>query len=142
MELFMEMWLADDKDLPSILKYDRHIRPDRLEDCIRSRRVYVLLDGQKCVGVLRYSLFWQSIPFLDLLYLDEDYRDKGYGSRMMACWEDAMRAEKYPHVMLSTQADERAKFFYEKLGYRRIGAFLPPEQEADEIMYVKEFEAC
>jgi hypothetical protein len=23
------------------------------------------------VGVLRYSLFWQTIPFLDLLYIDE-----------------------------------------------------------------------
>ena len=27
--------------------------------------------------------------------------------------------------------------FYEKLGYRRIGAFQPPDQDADEIMYVK-----
>jgi hypothetical protein len=40
--------------------------------------------------------------------------------------------------MLSTQEDETAKYFYEKLGYRRIGAFLPPEQDADEIMYLKE----
>jgi ribosomal protein S18 acetylase RimI-like enzyme len=44
----------------------------------------------------------------------------------------------YPYVMLSTQEDETAFIFYEKIGYRRIGAFLPPEQEADEIMYLKE----
>lgn len=49
-----------------------------------------------------------------------------------------MRTMKYPYVMLSTQEDETAKYFYEKLGYRRIGAFLPPEQDADEIMYLKE----
>lgn len=34
---------------------------------------------------------------------------------------------------------ERTKeILLEKLGYRRIGAFLPPEQEADEIMYLKD----
>ena len=49
-----------------------------------------------------------------------------------------MASAGYPYVMLSTQEDETAKFFYEKLGYRRIGAFLPPEQDADEIIYLKE----
>lgn len=50
-----------------------------------------------------------------------------------------MHCMGYNYVMLSTQEDETAKNFYVKLGYRRIGAFLPPEQEADEIMYLKEF---
>jgi ribosomal protein S18 acetylase RimI-like enzyme len=85
-------------------------------------------------------LFWQSIPFLDLLYIDEAYQGKGYGRQMMAHWESAMQAMGYKYVMLSTQEDETAKYFYEKLGYRRIGAFLPPEQDADEIMYLKTLE--
>ena len=57
---------------------------------------------------------------------------------MMEAWEKTMKRMGYPHVMLSTQEDETAKYFYEKLGYRRFGAFLPPEQDADEIMYLKE----
>ena len=44
----------------------------------------------------------------------------------------------YKYVMTSTQADEDAWGFYEKLGYRKVGGFLPPEQEAEEWMYVKE----
>ena len=48
-----------------------------------------------------------------------------------------MKHMGYSQGMLSTQENETARFFYEKLGYRRIGAFLPPEQEADEIMYLK-----
>ncbi|MBQ3193590.1 MAG: GNAT family N-acetyltransferase [Oscillospiraceae bacterium] len=101
-------------------------------------KVDVLCDGDKIVGVLRWNLFWQSIPFLDLLFIDEAYRGQGWGRKMMEDWEDTMKAMGYPYVMLSTQEDETAKYFYEKLGYRRIGAFLPPEQEADEIMYLKE----
>ena len=57
---------------------------------------------------------------------------------MMTRWEQTMMAMGYSYVMLSTQEDEDAKYFYEKLGYRTIGAFLPPEQDANEIMYLKE----
>ena len=134
----MEIRLAKREDLAQILRYDRHIPEANLRRCLEVGQVDALCDGEKIVGVLRYNLFWQSIPFLDLLYLDESYRGKGWGSRMMANWEEAMKHMGYCHVMLSTQEDETAKFFYEKIGYRRIGAFLPPEQEADEIMYLKE----
>lgn len=135
----MDIRLAEEKDKPQILKYDGHIHPDRLTQCIRSGLVDVLCDGETIIGVLRYNLFWQSIPFLDLLYIDEAYQGHGWGSRMMATWEEAMQRMGFPYVMLSTQADETAKYFYEKIGYHRIGAFLPPEQEAEEIMYLKEF---
>ena len=134
----MDIRLAAERDKQQILQYDGHIQPDRLGQCIRNGFVYVLCDGEKIVGVLRYNLLWQTIPFLDLLFIDEIYRGQGWGSKMMADWEEAMGCLKYPHVMLSTQEDETAKFFYEKIGYHRIGAFLPPEQDADEIMYLKE----
>jgi len=49
-----------------------------------------------------------------------------------------MSVQGYKNVLLSTQADETARFFYEKLGYRQIGSFLPPGQEAEELMYAKE----
>ncbi len=134
----MKIRRATASDMARITKYDRHIHPDRLTACVEKGQVDVLCDGDRILGVLRYSLFWQSIPFLDLIFIDETCRGQGWGSRMMAAWEDSMRAMGYPHVMLSTQEDETAKFFYEKIGYRRIGAFLPPEQDADEIMYLKE----
>lgn len=133
----MKIRLAESVDKPGILKYDSHIHHARIEECIWNQRIFVLCDEREIVGVLRYSLFWQSIPFLDLLYLDGNYRGKGFGRQMMAHWESAMRAMENKYVMLSTQEDETAKYFYEKLGYHRIGAFLPPEQDADEIMYLK-----
>ena len=130
--------MAEDK--AKILKYDCHIPHNKVSDCIYNGLVDVLCDDEKIVGILRYNMFWQSIPFLDLIFIDEAYRSRGWGRKMMAQWEDSMKAMGYPYVMLSTQEDETAKYFYEKLGYRRIGAFLPPEQDADEIMYLKELD--
>ena len=125
-------------DLSEVRNYDRHIPLPRLEDCIHRGQVDVLLIDGKIVGILRWNLFWQSIPFLDLIYLDDAIRGRDYGSVMMAHWERSMAALGYEDVLLSTQEDETSKIFYEKLGYRLCGAFLPPDQEARELMYRKE----
>ncbi len=142
--------LAQSKDKQKIAKFDCHISSARLGECIWNGQVHVLKDdsiksgGQDhrlkdpVVGVLRYSLFWQTIPFLDLLYIDEAYRGKGLGTKMMREWEESMILRGYKYAMTSTQADENAWRFYEKLGYGRAGGFFPPEQEAEEWIYWKQ----
>ena len=142
--------LAQSKDKPKIAKLDSHIPPSRLGECIYNGQVYILKDdfikngGQNhrlkdpVVGVLRYSLFWQTIPFLDLLYIDDAYRHQGFGIQMIHDWEETMKICGYKYVMTSTQADESAWRFYEKLGYHKVGSFLPPEQEAEEWIYLKQ----
>lgn len=145
----MTIGLAQSKDKQKIARLDTHISSLLLDECIRKGQIYVLKDdsvkngGQNhrgkdpVVGVLRYSLFWQAIPFLDLLYIDEAYRSQGFGTTMMFEWEKAMAACGYEYVMTSTQADEQTWRFYEKLGYYKVGGFFPPEQEAEEWMYLK-----
>ena len=44
----------------------------------------------------------------------------------MAYWEKDMAARGYDLVLTSTQADEKAQFFYRALGYRDCGAFILP----------------
>ena len=56
---------------------------------------------------------------------------------MMRKWEETMLVMGYKYVLTSTQSDEDAWRFYEKLGYQRIGGFFPPEQEAKEWIYGK-----
>ena len=124
-------------DLDGIRNYDRHIPVSRLEDCIRRGLVDVLEDNGTILGVLRWNLFWQSLPFLDLIFLDDSLRGRGFGSEMMAQWERNMVSLGYEDVLLSTQSDESSKFFYEKLGYRLCGSFLPPDQDVEELMYRK-----
>ena len=144
--------LAQGRDKLKIARLDRHVPSPRLGECIYNGQVYVLKDddikngGQNhrlknpIVGVLRYSLFWQTIPFLDLIYVDEKYRGRGFGTEMIKKWESAMLTCGYKYVMTSTQADEDAWQFYERLGYRKTGSFLPPEQDADEWIYLKKLE--
>ena len=79
-------------------------------------------------------LGWQTIPFLDLLFPEEAFRGRWHGR-----WpgKAEMAKEGHSYVMLSTQEDETAKFFYGILGYQPIGAFLPLELEARVLLYEK-----
>ena len=133
--------IAGKELLPQLLDYEPHLPTDRIQHCLDNETIMVLTDGNRVVGLLRWSLFWQTIPFLDLIYLDNEIQNQGHGSEMMRQWEAHMARLGYTYVMTSTQADESAWQFYEKLGYTQIGTFTPPDQEAPELMYGKPLSA-
>ena len=128
---------AEDFDYNAIIKYDRHIAPKRLKTVISEGRMFVLERDDNIIGVLRYSLFWESIPFLDLIFIDAAYQKHGYGRAFMAFWESEMKQAGFCFCLASTQEDETAKYFYETIGYMKTGAFLPPKQKAKELIYQK-----
>ena len=106
----MRIRSAKEADFREAAELDCHIPPDRLAQCIAEGRVLVLSHSpaERVEGLLRYSLFWQTTPFLDLIFLREPYRRRGYGTAMMDLWEREMKRVGYHYVMTSTQADEEA----------------------------------
>ncbi len=127
------------EDKPYWLAVDRALNESELENKIRDRRGYVVLDDRP-VGVLRYNLIWDITPFLTLIYLEEAYRGQGFGSKAMLHWESEMRALGYKMVMTSTQVDEQAQHFYRKLGYiDRGGVFFDntPMAQPQELFMIK-----
>jgi GNAT superfamily N-acetyltransferase len=149
----MEIRAARPDDVEEALQYE-HLSRERLAYCIANGLEYVLAVEGRVVGVMRHNLLWQDLPFLELIYLDADFRGQGLGGEAMRFWEAEMRRQGYTHAMLSTQDDETAKFFYEKIDWqwrrqRRhcLGQAAlpldrplrwPPGQEADELMYLKQ----
>ena len=101
--------------------------PLTVDECIskiRDKKCYILhLDSQP-IGLMRYNLFWDFIPFLTMIYLDEPYRKKGFGAKALKFWEDEMRSLGHPFVMLSTRIDESAQGFYRKFGYIDMGSLV------------------
>ncbi len=105
---------------------DAHLSEEEFLRKARDRMGYVLsVEGQPA-ALLRWSLFWDSIPFCNLLYVKDGLRRKGYGRSLMAHWEADMRARGFDLVMTSTQADEAAQHFYRKLGYKDCGGLTLP----------------
>ena len=59
-------------------------------------------------------LFWDEIPFMNVLYLLEEYRGKGYGKQLVDYCEKEMLKNNYQKVLTSTLSNEQAQFFYRK----------------------------
>lgn len=119
---------------------DRHLPAAEFDRKVRDRMGYLLLRDGRPAGLLRYNLFWDNTPFCTLLYVAPDCQHSGLGRRLMAHWEEEMRAFGYGMVMVSTQADETAQHFYRKLGYQDAGGFilpLPGYEQPLELILVK-----
>ena len=132
----MDIRVAGSGDLEWLARHDHHIARDALARKIEEGQVLVALEDG-IVGWLRYGYFWDSIPFMNLLYLLEPHRRGGRGREMVAHWEGLMRARGHARVMTSTLACEEAQHFYRALGYKDAGGFVLPG-EALELILIKD----
>ena len=116
---------ASEPHIPLLLQYDRHISESELRILVSLGRILIAEEQGSFFGWLRWNLFWDNTPFMNLLYFLEPFRGKGYGRALVEFWEAEMKESGYPMVLTSTQSDEYAQHFYQKLGYSAIGGFIP-----------------
>ena len=105
----MNIRIAEARDFTVISGHDRHISPAELENSIRLGRAAVAEEDGVLLGWLRWNLFWDNIPFLNLIYLLEPHRGKGHGKAMMDWWESPSWSEAevpVPYQNLHWHSDE------------------------------------
>ena len=115
---------VEEDDSQFWLTLDRHLAEKEFEKKIRDKMGYVLLANDTPIGLLRYHLFWDSIPFCTMLCVDWQHRKKGYGRKLIKFWESDMKAFGFGMLMTSTQVDEDAQHFYRKMGYKDCGGLV------------------
>ena len=90
----------------------------------RRRRVgqevtITLRERGKIVGGVAGEIFFGWL-YVSLLWISEDYRGRGFGSKLMKAAEKALRRRGVKHAWLDTFSFQ-APAFYRKLGYREFG---------------------
>lgn len=128
---------ATQSDLPWLQEHDRHIGMDEMRESVRRGRILLAEQAGQIIGWLRWSLFWDEIPFMNMLYLLEGHRRQGLGQALVSRWEEDMRLQGHRRVMTSSQANEEGQHFYRRLGYQDAGALLLPGEPL-EIIFIKE----
>jgi len=128
---------ANENDLGGILKLDKHINEKVLQKKIQVHEVYIIKENATIIGTLRYSLFWDNMPFLNMLYIHDKYHKNGLGSSLLGFWEQEMKMLNYSCVMTSTQANENAQHFFRKHAYIDIGGFVLPNEPLEIILFKK-----
>jgi len=115
---------------------DPHVSTKIIRRKIEQNEIIILSDMGKIVGWLRFGYFWDMIPIMNMLSLEENYRGRGLGTQLVSFWETTMQEQGHTSVMTTTLSDEQAQHFYRKLGYKDVGALLLPS-EALEIVFIK-----
>lgn len=128
---------AEEADLPWLAARDRHVGRETLAESVAARRVLLAEQDGERIGWLRWNLFWDNTPMMNLLYVLDGWRGQGVGRLLAERWEADMAARGFARLLTSTQSDETAQHFYRKLGWRDAGALLLPGEPA-ELFFVKE----
>ena len=126
---------ANRADFDMLKTYDKHICESELRNVINSNRILLIYNNDAFLGWLRFNLFWDNTPFMNMLFILEQHRGKGYGKQLLNYWETEMRGNNYHMVMTSTLSSEQAQFFYRKNGYIDCGSLLLPGEPLEIILH-------
>jgi GNAT superfamily N-acetyltransferase len=91
-------------------------------------------------GDLRAGLFgwtWGGCGYVELLWVREDHRGQGLGTRLLAAAEQEIRRRGCSQVALSTHSFQ-APGFYARFGYRECGRTPSYPRGHDQIHLVKQ----
>ena len=125
-----------DKDF--VMSIDSHVNDLQYKNRVDTKTGYIIWTDNIRAGLMHYSVLWDSLPFLNLIFVKETHRNKGIESKAMKLWEEDMKEQGYKMVLVSTQVDEDAQHLYRKLGYIECGALLmngtPFEQPMEMFM--------
>ncbi len=126
--------VASTADLPFLEDVDTHVSPGTLADLVSMGRVMVVEVDEDPVGFLRWGLFWDQIPFMNLLWVLPQWRGQGVGTTLVEAWEKSQLAAGHDQVLNSTMSNESAQHFYRRRGYVDTGALLLPDEPAELIL--------
>lgn len=133
----MKIEYATEADYEYIIERDRHILKSLVKPKINENEIFILRNEEnQYIGWMRYGYFWDNTPFMNMIWIDEEYRSNGIGREIVLYWEVLMRQRGFNLVMTSTLANEEAQHFYRKLGYTDSGCLLL-ENEPLEIILTK-----
>lgn len=132
--LNVEIRYVENKDKEFVMSIDKHVNDKSFENRVYTKSGYVIWEDGCPIGVMVHCILWDNLPFLNFIYVKEEYRGKGYASQAMKQWEDDMRKQGYKMVLISTQVDESAQSFYRKIGYIDCGGLLFNETPFEQPM--------
>ncbi len=122
------------QDRDFVFRVDRHVNDAAFERHVLTGTGYVMWENGAPVGLMHHCVIWDTLPFLNLIYIAEDQRGKGFASQAILFWEQEMRQQGYTMVLISTQADENAQHLYRKLGYLDCGGLVFQNTPFDQPM--------
>jgi ribosomal protein S18 acetylase RimI-like enzyme len=136
----LKVALAQSRHVTWLVVHDQHVPESWARRCISLSEYFVAeLDGSP-VGFLRFSWFWGTIPYMEMIQVLPEQRHSGIGRALVEQWETAMRDEGATLLMTSSVSDEtEPQAWHEKNGFREAGRITFGRlQPTAEVFFIKD----
>ena len=130
----MELKVVTDSDKEFVMSIDKYIDDTGYSNRVYTKSGYVIWEENQRVGIMAHCILWDNLPFLNLIFVKEEYRNKGFAKKAIIYWENEMKNQGYKMTLISTQVDEEAQHLYRKLGYIDCGGLVFQNTPFDQPM--------
>ncbi|MEZ3425380.1 MAG: GNAT family N-acetyltransferase [Lachnospiraceae bacterium] len=118
------------------MSIDKHINDTGYNNLVYTKSGYVIWEKNQRTGIIVHCILWDNIPFMNFLFIKEEYRNKGLAKQAIIIWENEMKNQGYKMTLISTQVDEGAQHLYRKLGYIDCGGLVFNNTPFDQPMEI------
>ena len=130
----MEIKVVTENDKEFVMNIDKHINDVSYANQVYTKSGYVIWERNQRIGIITHCILWDTIPFINFLFVKEEYREKGFATQAIIRWENEMKNQGYKMTLISTQVDEGAQHLYRKLGYIDCGGLVFNHTPLDQPM--------
>ncbi|MGD1895444.1 MAG: GNAT family N-acetyltransferase [Phormidesmis sp.] len=118
----MKVRYANEGDFVWLADSDSHVSNEWVSRCITNKEYLICDDKRGQIGFLRYSFFWGTIPYMDMIFVLENHRRIGVGTALFNFWETKMRESNATILMTSFTAGEEASYdWHRRNGFKKSG---------------------
>ncbi|GAA1101555.1 hypothetical protein GCM10009581_38080 [Tsukamurella strandjordii] len=117
---------ASTEDLPFLVENDQIARRSVLVEAIAAGRVIVAVYDDRPIGWLRWSVFRDVYPFIDVVEVLGPFRRRGIGRLLMEAWTAEPARARCAGVMACADPESTGYRFLWALGWQDCGALVLP----------------
>ena len=132
------------EDIEAVRRFDPHseyISPVRIKNKLIQKEIIIAEEGNNITGILKFSYFWATRPYIDLIWISPKKRGQKLGTRMLDFLEDFLIYEG--HLILHSsyeEGDDKALSWHKIKGCIECGfnfALNLPHENVKEIFLYK-----
>lgn len=138
---------AESKDIKSVYRIDPQLKKlksvavKKIKEKVRDKEIIIARVDNEVVGVLRLAYLWLSLPYIEMIYILENFRKQGLGKKMLKFLENHLKESGYQYLLTSSQEDEKEpQQWHKKMGFEKCGALAKinlPGSQAREVFFIK-----
>jgi predicted GNAT superfamily acetyltransferase len=104
------------------IKQNSRLPSERLLQKIQRDEILILSVNDEPVGHLWFAFLWSTIPFIDLIYIKQDYQKRGLSRVLLGFLEAYLQESGYDVLYSSSQMDEpEPQAWHRHVGFEECG---------------------